>query len=42
MDKAKDRKEKALEQTNRKRTRAAELLGINLLYKLKDYYTNDN
>lgn len=47
LDEAKDRVEKAyiekaLEQTNGNRTKAAELLGIsrrNLLYKLKEYYS---
>ena len=37
--------ENALEKTNGNRTKAAELLGIsrrNLLYKIKDYYTENN
>ena len=50
LDEAKDKIEKAyienaLEKTNGNRTKAAELLGIsrrNLLYKLKEYSTNDS
>jgi len=50
LDEAKGRIEKAyienaLEKTNGNRTKAAELLGIsrrNLLYKIKEYYTNNS